>query len=77
MGSITPAVGIQNWAKKPFGIRTTSGLNENLGRHKSVTRPSPEFTNYEWQEFLEQHNLVPSISRRGICWDNVVVGTFF
>lgn len=36
-----------------------------------------QFTSYEWQEFLEQHNLVPSMSRRGNCWDNAVVESFF
>ena len=36
-----------------------------------------QFTSYEWQEFLEQHNLTPSMSRRGNCWDNAVVESFF
>jgi putative transposase len=36
-----------------------------------------QFTSYEWQEFLEQHNLAQSMSRRGNCWDNAVVKTFF
>jgi putative transposase len=36
-----------------------------------------QFTGYEWQEFLEQHNLVPSMSRRGNCLDNAVVESFF
>jgi putative transposase len=36
-----------------------------------------QFTSHEWQEFLEQHNLVPSMSRRGNCWDNAVVESFF
>ena len=36
-----------------------------------------QFTSYEWQEFLEQHNLVPSMSRRANCWDNAVVESFF
>ena len=36
-----------------------------------------QFTSYEWQEFLEQHNLAPSISRRGNCWDNAVAESFF
>lgn len=31
---------------------------------------------YEGQEFLEQHNLVPSMSRRRACWDNAVVESF-
>jgi putative transposase len=33
-----------------------------------------QFTGYEWQEFLEQHNLVPSMSRRGNCWDRAIEG---
>lgn len=36
-----------------------------------------QFTSYEWQEFLEQHSLVPSMSRRGNCWDNAAVESFF
>lgn len=36
-----------------------------------------QFTSYEWQEFLEQHNLVLSMSRCGNCWDNAVVESFF
>jgi putative transposase len=38
---------------------------------------SSRFTSYEWQEFLEQHNLVPSMSRRRNCWDTAVVESFF
>jgi putative transposase len=33
-----------------------------------------QFTSYEWQEFLEQHNLVGSTSRRGNCWDRAIEG---
>ena len=36
-----------------------------------------QFTSYAWQEFLEQHNLAPSMSRRGTCRDNAVVESFF
>jgi putative transposase len=28
-----------------------------------------QFTSYEWQEFLEQHSLAPSMSRRANCWE--------
>jgi putative transposase len=28
-----------------------------------------QFTSYEWQEFLEQHNLTQSMRRRGNCWE--------
>lgn len=36
-----------------------------------------QFTSYEWQEFLEKHNLTQSMSRRGNCWDNAVAESFF
>ena len=28
-----------------------------------------------WQRFCRQHHLVPSMSRRGNCWDNAVFGS--
>jgi putative transposase len=31
-----------------------------------------QFTSYAWQEFLEQHNLAPSMSRRANCWDRAI-----
>ena len=31
-----------------------------------------QFTGYEWQDFLEQHNLTQSMSRRGNCWDRAI-----
>ena len=42
-----------------------------------IPHQGSQFTSYEWQEFLEQHNLAPSMSRRGNCWDNAVVESFF
>jgi putative transposase len=30
-----------------------------------------------WQRFCQQHNLVQSMSRRGNCYDNAVVESFF
>ena len=53
------------WRRKP---RTKVHVHSDQGS---------QFTSYEWQEFLEQHNLVPSMSRRGNCWDNAVVESFF
>jgi putative transposase len=31
----------------------------------------------DWQRFRRDHNLDPSMSRRGNCWDNAVVESFF
>ncbi len=36
-----------------------------------------QFTSREWQAFLGQHNLDPSMSRRGNCHDNAVAESFF
>ncbi len=53
------------WRRKP-----KAKVYVHSGSHMMVT-------SYEWQEFLEQHNLAPSMSRRGNCWDNAVVESFF
>lgn len=31
----------------------------------------------DWLRFCKQHNLEPSMSRRGNCWDNAVAESFF
>ncbi|MBN0661855.1 IS3 family transposase, partial [Pseudomonas aeruginosa] len=31
----------------------------------------------DWQKFCQKHNLIPSMSRRGNCWDNAVAESFF
>jgi transposase InsO family protein len=36
-----------------------------------------QFTGREWQTFLRQHDLEPSMSRRGNCHDNAVAQSFF
>ncbi|WP_094076169.1 IS3 family transposase [Notoacmeibacter marinus] len=36
-----------------------------------------QFTSWEWQTFLRQHNLEPSMSRRRNCHDNAVAESFF
>ena len=36
-----------------------------------------QFSSYEWQGSLKEHNLVASMSRRGNCHDNAVVESFF
>jgi putative transposase len=36
-----------------------------------------QFASYDWQDFLKEHALVPSMSRRGNCHDNAVAESFF
>lgn len=36
-----------------------------------------QFTSRDWQDFLRNHNLVASMSRRGNCHDNAVAESFF
>ncbi|MGP1693406.1 MAG: IS3 family transposase [Giesbergeria sp.] len=36
-----------------------------------------QFTSHDWQDFLRDHNLVSSMSRRGNCHDNAVAESFF
>ena len=35
-----------------------------------------QFTSWDWQTFLRQHNLEPSMGRRGNCHDNAVAQSF-
>jgi putative transposase len=36
-----------------------------------------QFTRHDWQAFLQHHNLLASMSRRGNCHDNAVAERFF
>lgn len=36
-----------------------------------------QFSSDEWNRFCEEHRLVPSMSRRGNCYDNAAVESFF
>lgn len=36
-----------------------------------------QFSSKDWQDFLKAHNLEPSMSRRGNCYDNAVAESFF
>ena len=53
------------WRRKPEGPVT---VHSDQGS---------QFTSREWQTFLSQHDLEPSMSRRGNCHDNAVAESFF
>lgn len=36
-----------------------------------------QYSSYDYKAFLKQHNIIPSMSRRGNCYDNAVAESFF
>ncbi len=36
-----------------------------------------QYGSHDWRRFCRDHNLEPSMSRRGNCWDNAVAESFF
>lgn len=36
-----------------------------------------QYSSYEWQSLLKRCNIIPSMSRRGNCYDNAVAESFF
>lgn len=36
-----------------------------------------QYSSYEYKTFLKYHNIIPSMSRRGNCYDNAVAESFF
>jgi putative transposase len=36
-----------------------------------------QYSSYAWQNMLKRSNIIPSMSRRGNCYDNAVVESFF
>ena len=42
-----------------------------------TSQEANQFTSDDWQSFLKEHRMVPSMSRRGNCHDNAVAESFF
>ncbi|WP_418115014.1 DDE-type integrase/transposase/recombinase [Vibrio scophthalmi] len=36
-----------------------------------------QYKAYEYQDFMREHGGVPSMSRKGNCWDNAVMESFY
>lgn len=53
------------WRRRPKGTVTVH------------TDQGSQYTSHDWQDFLSDHNLQASISRRGNCHDNAVAESFF
>ena len=64
-GLVVCALLMALWKRKP---QQTMMIHSDQGS---------QFSSYEWQAFLKEHNLKQSMSRRGNCHDNAVVESFF
>jgi putative transposase len=53
------------WRRKP------------LGRVVVHSDQGSQYGSFDCRKFLDAHNLEPSMSRRGNCWDNAVAESFF
>lgn len=53
------------WRRRPKGAVTMH------------TDQGSQYTSHDWQDFLSDHNLQASMSRRGNCHDNAVAESFF
>ena len=53
------------WRRRPKGTVTVH------------TDQGSQYTSHDWQDFLSDHNLQASMSRRGNCHDNAVAKSFF
>ena len=76
---------VVGWSMKPTLAReiVLDALMMAVWRRKpqqSVLIHSDQGSQYgsdDWQRFCKNHNLEPSMSRRGNCWDNAVAESFF
>ncbi|WP_208020755.1 IS3 family transposase [Serratia marcescens] len=76
---------VVGWSMKPTLSRELAldALMMALWRRKpdsEVIVHSDQGSQYgsdDWQRFCRANNLVPSMSRRGSCWDNAVAESFF
>ncbi len=60
----------------------TDALKKTLYRIKNSevilhTDQGSQYSSYEYKNFLKAHNIIPSMSRRGNCYDNAVAESFF
>jgi putative transposase len=76
---------VVGWSMKPTLARelVLDAILMAVWRRKpkqKISVHSDQGTQYgsdDWLRFCRDHNLEPSISRRGNCWDNAVVESFF
>lgn len=76
---------VVGWSMKPTLAReiVLDALMMAIWRRKPQQRviihsdQGSQYSSDDWLRFCKQHNLEPSMSRRGNCWDNAVAEAFF
>jgi putative transposase len=86
------AVVLDLYSRKIVGWSVNSRITTSLALNAlrmAVARQKPkqpvllhsdqgsQYSSHEWQATLKVYNLIPSMSRRGNCYDNAVVESFF
>lgn len=76
---------VVGWSMKPTLAReiVLDALMMAVWRRKPASKvlvhsdQGSQYGSDDWRRFCLQHNLEPSMSRRGNCWDNAVAESFF
>jgi putative transposase len=74
---------VVGWSMKATLARVVDALLMAVWRRKPEGRiivhsdQGSQFGSDEFKRFCQAHNLEPSMSRRGNCWDNAVAESFF
>jgi putative transposase len=76
---------VVGWSMKPTLAReiVLDALMMAVWRRKPRNRvlvhsdQGSQYSSDDWLRFCQHHNLEPSMSRRGNCWDNAVAESFF
>ncbi|MGJ0343000.1 IS3 family transposase [Aliarcobacter cryaerophilus] len=60
-------------------IEALKKTTHRIKNHKVILHSDQgsQYSSYEYQTFLKHHNIIPSMSRRGNCYDNAVAESFF
>jgi putative transposase len=86
------AVVLDLFSRKIIGWAMSHRMTSSLALdalHMAIRRQRPtdlvilhsdqgsQYSSYAWQNMLKRFNIIPSMSRRGNCYDNAVVESFF
>ncbi|WP_414717451.1 IS3 family transposase [Sulfurovum sp.] len=86
------AVVLDLFSRKIIGWAMSHRMTSSLALdalHMAIRRQQPkedvllhsdqgsQYSSYAWQNMLKHFNIIPSMSRRGNCYDNAVVESFF